>query len=126
MKKEQLIALLDHELSHIELVRLKGQALKQAMADSAVLVPGGNSTDHARPCLKSVKGDFNAGDGFKSQSSCDTVKMPSSFSISAMRKRSVRFLKEGAEEREQTLLTFWEQRPSANGRLCGRAISMRH
>lgn len=54
-------ALLDHELSHIDRIDLKGDELRQAVADNA---PRWKLDDRGRPKLRSVPGDFNVGDAF--------------------------------------------------------------
>lgn len=58
---EQRVALLDHELSHITTVPLKGAELRHAVADGG---PRYKTDDRGRPKLKSVPGNWNAGDGF--------------------------------------------------------------
>lgn len=56
-------ALLDHELSHLALVPLTPKELQAAQAyDSAA--PWWKLDDRGRPKLKSVKGEWMAGDGF--------------------------------------------------------------
>jgi hypothetical protein len=55
------VALLDHELSHLDTVPLKGQELRDAIADGG---PRWKLDDLGRPKLRSVNGDWNVGDAF--------------------------------------------------------------
>lgn len=60
---EQRVALLDHELSHLDVIDLSPAELKAARAESAD-APTWKTDDRGRPKLRSVPGDWNAGDGF--------------------------------------------------------------
>lgn len=61
LSEDQREALLDHELSHIDRVDLKGDELRAAVEDGA---PRWKTDDRGRPRLRSVPGDFNVGDAF--------------------------------------------------------------
>lgn len=54
-------ALLDHELSRIDRIDLKGDELRAAVEDGS---PRWKIDDRGRPKLRSVPGDFNVGDAF--------------------------------------------------------------
>lgn len=61
---EQRAALVDHELSHLTLAKKSLRELQEAQQhDSAA--PWWKLDDLGRPKLKTVNGDWNAGDGFK-------------------------------------------------------------
>jgi rubrerythrin len=62
LPEECRMALLDHELSHIDLVPLSPAKKKLAEERGK---PWWKIDYHERPRLRSVKGDWNAGDGFK-------------------------------------------------------------
>lgn len=63
LRDRQRAALLDHELSHVALVPLSVKELQAAQAYDAA-APWWKLDDTGRPKLKSVKGDWMAGDGF--------------------------------------------------------------
>lgn len=63
LRDRQRAALLDHELSHVALVPLSVKELQAAQAYDAA-APWWKLDDTGRPRLKSVKGDWMAGDGF--------------------------------------------------------------
>jgi hypothetical protein len=56
----QRLALLDHELCHIDTVDVPPKQLKELPADA----PRWKTDDIGRPKLRSVPGNWNAGDGF--------------------------------------------------------------
>lgn len=63
LNRNHRVPVLDHELSHVALVPLTPKELAAARAyDSAAA--WWKLDDRGRPKLKSVKGDWNAGDGF--------------------------------------------------------------
>ncbi|HYH69400.1 MAG TPA: putative metallopeptidase [Urbifossiella sp.] len=64
LREEQRLALLDHELCHINLRRVPPKQLSELRRDDP-LAPWWQLDDLDRPKLKSVPGDWNAGDGFK-------------------------------------------------------------
>ena len=57
-------ALIDHELSHLTLVKLSPKELRAARSEDSN-APWWKLDDLGRPKLKTVPGDWNAGDGFK-------------------------------------------------------------
>jgi hypothetical protein len=59
----QRLALLDHELSHIDTIDVPEKQLKELRAESADAVSW-KTDDIGRPKLRSVPGDWMAGDGF--------------------------------------------------------------
>jgi hypothetical protein len=63
LREEQREALLDHELSHITTIEMKPTELKAARAYDPE-APSWKLDDLGRPKLRSVKGDWNVGDGF--------------------------------------------------------------
>lgn len=63
LRDRHRLAVLDHELSHLALVPLSPKELQAAQAYDAA-APWWKLDDRGRPKLKSVKGDFHAGDGF--------------------------------------------------------------
>jgi hypothetical protein len=107
LKQEQRIALLDHELSHIKLIPLSPEQLRAAQAYSAT-ANWWKIDDHGRPKLKTVKGDWNVGDGFKAVVMRHGENAIELQNIVEAEARVQVFCKEGEEEREQTLLTFLE------------------
>lgn len=64
LREEQRLSLLDHELSHINLRRIPWKQLQEQRANDPGC-PWWQLDDLGRPKLKSVPGDWNAGDGFK-------------------------------------------------------------
>lgn len=64
LREEQKDALLDHELSHLDRIDLKGDELRKARQEDAK-APVWKLDDLGRPRLRSVPGDWSAGDGFK-------------------------------------------------------------
>lgn len=63
LPEEQRVALLDHELSHIALVELPPRQLATLRRDDPD-APAWKLDDLGRPKLRSVPGDWSAGDGF--------------------------------------------------------------
>ena len=63
LKEEQRAAMLDHELSHITTIDLEKTELDQARVHDPE-AKGWKLDDLGRPRLKTVLGDWNAGDGF--------------------------------------------------------------
>lgn len=64
LSREGRPALLDHELSHLAVVKLKPKELARLRHDDPN-APWWKTDDLGRPRLRSVPGDWNAGDGFK-------------------------------------------------------------
>lgn len=64
MSEAHRAALLDHELSHLSLVPMSAKQLAEARANNSA-APDWKLDDLGRPKLKLVKGDWNAGDGFR-------------------------------------------------------------
>jgi hypothetical protein len=64
LREEQRLSLLDHELSHINLRKVPPKQLYELRQDDPE-APWWQLDDLGRPKLKSVPGDWNAGDGFK-------------------------------------------------------------
>jgi hypothetical protein len=62
LPEEYRLPLLDHELCHIDTIPLEKEKLAYAIAKGK---PTWKTDDNDRPRLKSVKGDWNIGDGFK-------------------------------------------------------------
>ena len=62
-REEQQLALLDHELSHIDRAELSPNDAKAARRDDPN-APTWKLDDLGRPKLKTVPGDWNVGDGF--------------------------------------------------------------
>lgn len=60
---EQRLALLDHELSHIDTIDIPEKQLKELRGDDPNAVSW-KTDDIGRPRLRSVPGDWNTGDGF--------------------------------------------------------------
>lgn len=62
-RDEQMLALADHELSHIDTIDLSPSQLRAARQEDAK-APTWKLDDLGRPKLKTVPGDWDAGDGF--------------------------------------------------------------
>jgi len=63
LREEQRESLIDHELSHINTIDLKPDEIATARAHDAG-APAWKLDDLGRPKLRSILGDWNAGDGF--------------------------------------------------------------
>lgn len=63
LKPAQRVALLDHELSHLDTIDRDGSDPNEDRGEGASKVTW-KTDDIGRPKLKSVKGDWNIGDGF--------------------------------------------------------------
>lgn len=63
LNDSQRLALLDHELCHIDTVDVPPKQLAELRADN-MAAPAWKTDDIGRPKLRSVPGDWNSGDGF--------------------------------------------------------------
>lgn len=61
---EQRVSLLDHELSHLDTIPVPPEELAKLRAENAD-APGWKLDDLGRPRLRSIPGNWNAGDGFR-------------------------------------------------------------
>lgn len=64
LRDEHRAAAVDHELSHIDTIDLSPEQLKAARREDSA-APTWKLDDLGRPKLRSVPGDWDAGDGFK-------------------------------------------------------------
>lgn len=99
LKPAQRVALLDHELSHIDTIDRDESDPNEDRGEGASKVTW-KTDDIGRPKLKSVKGDWNAGDGFAAVVARHGASAIEFENLSRCKSAADRAKREGEAERE--------------------------
>lgn len=101
LKPAQRVALLDHELSHIDTIDRDESDPNEDAGEGASKVTW-KTDDIGRPRLKSVKGDWNAGDGFAAVVARHGASAVEFKNLSRCNSAADRARREGEAERDAT------------------------